>query len=305
MVSSRRTTAVLFATLAAVWGLSFVAARAALADVSPVLLAAFRFDIAAVVMTGYAVATTRDWVPSEPRDWATVLVGGGLSIALHHALLFAGQRHVTSAVAAVVICLDPILTAAFASFLLPRERPSGTDGAGLLLGLLGVGIVARVSPDALLRTDTLGVALVFLAAAAFALGAVGTQRLRGDLPIQSMLAWMMLIGAPILHATAVVLPGERLAAVTWSWTAVAGLAYLAVVAAGAGYFLYFELLDRVGAFEINLVAYATPVFAAVGGWLVLGERLRPQTVAGFAVIAVGFAIVKRDAIRAELTPSGR
>ena len=300
MVSSRRTTAALFIGLAAVWGLSFVAARAALTDVSPVLLAAFRFDIAALVLLGYAVATTSDWFPSDLREWATVIVGGVFSIALHHALLFTGQQHVTSAVAAVVVCLDPILAAVFARFLLPQERLSRTDAVGLLLGAIGVGIIARVSPDTLLQTDSFGVALVLLAAAAFAFGAVGTQRLRSTLPVQSMIAWMTAIGAPILHATAIVLPGERLTAVTWSWTALAGLTYLAVIAAGVGYVLYFALLDRVGAIEINLVAYATPVFAAVGGWLVLGERIRPHTVVGFGVIILAFTIIKRREIRAEL-----
>lgn len=60
--------------------------------------------------------------------------------------------------------------------------------------------------ERLSRTDGVGLLL----------GAVGTQRLHSNLPIQSMLAWMMLTGAPILHATAIIRPGEQLTAVTWS-----------------------------------------------------------------------------------------
>lgn len=145
-----------------------------------------------------------------------------------------------------------------------KERLSQTDGVGLLLG------------------------------------AVGTQRLHSNLPIQSMLAWMVLTGAPILHATAIIRPGEQLTAVTWSWTALAGFIYFAIIAAGAGYFLYFASLDRVGAIEINLVAYATPVFAAVGGWLVLGEQRQPHITVGFRVIVLGFTMIKRHAIHAEV-----
>lgn len=301
MVSSRHTTAGLFVALAAIWGLSFVAARAALVDISPVLLAAFRFDIAALLMTGYAVVTAQRWLPATRSEWAAVLLGGVFSIALHHALLFAGQQYVTSALAAVIISLDPILAAAFARFLLPHERLSWTGGIGLLLGIVGVGIIARPSPGAAAQTEAAGVGLVFLAAAAFAFGAVSTQRLRTAFPVESLLSWMMLVGAPLLHATAVVLPGEAVAAVTWSRTAIAGLGYLAVVAAGVGYLLYFELLDRVGAIDINLIAYATPIFATIGGWVVLGERLQARTAIGFAVILVGFILVKRHAITAELT----
>jgi drug/metabolite transporter (DMT)-like permease len=168
----------------------------------------------------------------------------------------------------------------------------------LLLGVTGVGIIAGPARDAVLQTDVFGVILVFIAATTFALGAVITRRLRAGLPVQSMQAWMMLIGAPLLHVAAFVLPGERMAAVTWSWPALAGLAYLAIVAAGVGYFLYFELLDRVGAIEISLVAYATPIFAAIGGWLALGEQIHSHTIIGFSVIVIGFIIIKRRALRA-------
>lgn len=120
----------------------------------------------------------------------------GLFVAAHHALLFAGQQYVTSAVAAVVISLDPVLATAFAALLLPGERLSGVGVVGLLLGLGGVAIIAGLSPGALLEADVAGVGLVFLSAAAFALGAVLTRRLRTGLPARSMQAWMMLVGAP-------------------------------------------------------------------------------------------------------------
>lgn len=300
MVSSRITTVVLFFVLAAIWGLSFVAARAALRDISPVLLAAFRFDIAAFLMLSYAILTTSNWFPSTQDEWVTVLFGGILSIALHHTLLFIGQQHVTSAVAAIVMSLDPLIAAVFARFLLSQKQLSPLGGLGLLLGIAGVGLIGGLSPDAVSKTDIVGIVLIFFAAVAFALGAVVTQRLHSGFPVQSMQAWMMVVGAPLLHGTAFVLPGEELAAVTWSWTAIVGFGYLAIIAAGLGYFLYFELLNRVGAIEINLIAYATPIFAAVGGWVMLGEPIQPRSILGFGIIVIGFAIIKRNALRAAL-----
>lgn len=299
-MSSRVATAGLFLLLAAVWGTSFVAARAALADVPPVLLAAFRFDVAALLVMAYAVVTTSDWIPSRRVDWCSVALGGLLFVALHHALLFTGQQYVTSAVAAVLVSLDPVLATAFARAALPRERLSRTGGIALFVGLLGVVIVAGPAPDALRRSDIVGSFFVVLAAAAFALGSVTTRRLRTDLPVQTLQAWMLFVGALLLHALAGVVPGERLAAVTWSRSAVLGLGYLAVVAAGVGYFIYFELLDRLGPVEVNFVAYVTPVFAALGGWIALGEAIRWRTVAGFALIACAFVLLKRTALAAEL-----
>jgi len=301
MVSRRYITAGLFVALAAIWGSSFVATRVALSEFTPILLAAFRFDIAAVIMTSYAAATTPRWIPTTHREWSTVIIGGVLFIAVHHAFLFAGQQYVTSAVAAVVICLDPILAAVFGRVLLPEERLSRIGLIGLGFGVLGVSIIADLSSNVLRGTETIGILLVFVSAAAFAFGAVITRRRRTDLSIQSMQAWMMIIGAVVLHGIAFLSPKETIAALSWSWSALAGLVYLAVIAAGVGYFLYFELLSRVGAIELNLVAYATPVFAAPSGWLVLGEQVHIQTLAGFISIVIGFVLVKRHALKTEVS----
>ncbi len=297
---SRHTTAGLFVVLAAVWGTSFVAARAALPFVPPLPLAAMRFDVATLVVFAYAVVTAERLRPRTREGWASVLVAGLLFVAVHHALLFAGQRYVTSTVAAVVVSLDPVLAAGFAWALLPDEGIGAVGAVGLTLGLLGVGVVASPDPDALLSADVVGIGLVFLSAAAFALGAVLTRRYRTTLPVQSMQAWAMGVGAVLLHVAERLLPWPGFGAVDPTPTAAAAVLYLAVVAGGVGYLLYFELLDRLGPVEINLVGYVAPLFAALGGWLLLGEAVDPSTVAGFCLVVAGFALVKRDALRAEL-----
>ena len=297
---ARLRTLVLFVVLAALWGTSFVATRAGLPYIPPVLFAALRFDIAGTIMLAYALVSTDRWRPRAKEEWTTVALGGSLFVAAHHALLFVGQQYVTSAVAAVVISLDPVLAVAFAYLLLPDERFTSIGGVGLGFGVLGVGVIAQPAPGVLVTTNVLGVALVFGAAAAFALGAVLTRRFRTTLPVQSLQAWMMLTGAPLLHATSFILPDETIAAIEWTETAIVALVYLGVVAAGVGYLLYFELLDRLGPVEINLVGYLVPVFAALGGWLVLGEQLAVTTMIGFASIFIGFALIKREAFRAEL-----
>lgn len=296
---ARYRTVGLFILLSVIWGLSFVASRAAVQNIPPMLLAAIRFDIAGLVVLGYAVSTTEQWRPRSRADWVVIGLGATFFVALHHAFLYAGQQYVTSAVAGSIISLDPILAAAFARVLLPEHRISMTGSVGLGLGILGVGIIADPDPGRLLSADVRGVILVFLAAAAFALGAVLTERFRTELPVQSMQAWMMILGASMLHIASFTAPSS-ISALQWTTSALIGLAYLALVAGGAGYLLYFELLDQVGSVEINLVGYTAPVFAAIGGWLFLGEALDLGTAIGFCSIVIGFVLIKRDAFRAEM-----
>lgn len=298
---SRYRTTGLFVLLAALWGSSFVATRVALSDVPPILLAALRFDIAGVFMLWYAIMSTDKWRPSTRSGWIEVSVGGVLFVAAHHALLFIGQQYVTSAVASVIVSLDPVLAVVFSSLLLTTERLSWNEIVGICLGVFGTTFIANPTSRTLASADIRGVGLVFLAAGAFALGAVITKRYRTSIPVQSMQAWMMLIGAALLHAASVGLPSESLELVTWSPVALAALGYLSIICAGGGYLIYFTLLDRIGPVQINLIGYVAPVFAALNGWVFLGEPITAAVLFGFVTITIGFVIAKYDEIGEEVT----
>jgi len=289
----------LFLTLAAVWGSAFMAIKAGLAFFPPVLFAAIRYDVAGVIMLGYAAWATDQWRPRTRGEWALALVGGALMIAGYHAFLFVGEQGTTSAAAAVIVSLSPVLTTGFARALLPSERLTVLGVVGLLLGLLGVGVLARPDPSNLLAESVLAKGLVFCAALSFALGSVLTRRIDARLSIETMEAWSMLLGAALMHAVSAGL-GESFADIAWTPGAFWALGYLSLAASAVGFLIYFDLLDRLGPVEINLVSYVAPVFAALSGFVFLGELIDAYTVAGFLIIVVGFVLVKRDAIRQEL-----
>jgi drug/metabolite transporter (DMT)-like permease len=297
--------AALFLALAAVWGSAFVAIKAGLeAGFEPVLFAAVRYDVAGVLMLGYA-AYVADWRPRSRADWTVVGIAAVLMIAAYHAFLFVGETnpYVTSAVAAVVVSLGPLLTTGFARAFLPDERLSWVGTAGLLLGLVGVVVLANPDPSNLLGTSTVGVLLVFAAATCFALGSVLMQRVDDDLSIETMEAWAMVLGALLMHAISLA-RGET-QTIPMNQDALIAIAYLSIAASAAGFLVYFELLERLGPIEINLVSYVAPVFAAVVGFLLRGVPVTVHTAAGFAIIFAGFCLLKRRAIANELGKLGR
>ena len=298
---SRYRNLALFLALAAIWGSAFMAIKAGLNYFPPVLFAAIRYDVAGVLMLAYAAWVVDDPIPRTRGQWALVAVGSTLLIAGYHVLLFLGESDpaVTSAAAAVIVSLSPVLTTGFARVLLPDERLTAAGVVGLSFGLLGVVVLARPDPDAVLTGGVVAKLLVFGAATAFALGSVLTRRIEASLPIETMEAWSMLGGAVLMHAISLAL-GESFAGVTVAVEGLLALAYLSLAASALGFLIYFDLLDRLGAVEINLVSYVAPVFAALAGWLFLQERLSVATAVGFALIFVGFLLVKRRAIRSEL-----
>lgn len=299
---------VLFLCLAAAWGAAFMAIKAGLGAPgapgpffeTPVLFAAVRYDVAGVLMLAYATVVLDDPLPRTRTQVAEVAVGATFLIAAYHAFLFVGELNTTSAAAATIVSLSPVLTTAIARGLLPSERLDLTGVAGLLLGLVGAVVIADPFGQAdLLGANVVGKLLVFAATLSFAFGSVLTRRLDSGLDIEAMEAWSMLGGALLMHVVSVAL-GEPVSSVDLTTEAVLALGYLSVVASALGFLIYFDLLDRLGPVEINLVSYVAPVFAAVTGYLFLSETIDVTTVAGFLVIVVGFVLIKRDAIRAEV-----
>jgi len=291
--------AILFVALAVAWGSAFTAIKAGLEYFPPILFAAFRYDLAGLLMLGYAAYATDQWVPKGRTDWIVVGIGGSLLIAAYHIFLFVGEQGTTSAAAAIVVSLSPILTTGFARAFLPDERLTTLGIIGLLVGFVGVGVLSNPDPSNLLDPRTVSLFLVFLAAASFALGSVLTRRFDDNLEIETMEAWSMLLGAVLMHGVSLG-ASESVADVQWTAEAVLALLYLVVVASALGFLIYFDLLERLGPIEINLVSYAAPVVAAATGLLFLSETPTVYTGIGFACILVGFALLKRDALRDEV-----
>ena len=292
-------TAGLFVLLSFFWGTAFVAISAGLAYIPPVLFAGLRYDLAGIIVLAYALTATEGWRPHSRADWLTVAVGAVLVIALYNAFLFIGQQEVTSGVAAIIIATNPILAAGFSRLLLPQERLTPLGTVGLLAGFVGVGLVVAPTPSNLLASELVASGFVLLAAVSVALGSVLMQRIDSDISTEGTVAWACVFGALGLHLLSFGLPGESLGQADLTVEALVAVVYLSVFASAIGYFIYFDLLGRVGAIEINLVSYAAPLFATLFGWLLLNETITLQTVVGFLVIAFGFLLLKREALRTQ------
>ena len=72
------------------------------------------------------------------------------------------------------------------------------------------------------------------------------------------------------------------------WAALLGISALSTALA---YVLYFIILTRAGAGNVLLVALLTPLFAIALGVFFLGETMAPEAWTGFAIIALGFAVM--------------
>lgn len=305
VLSSPTGLVVAFLLLATLWGISFVAIEAGLAYFPPLLFAGIRYAIAGVIVLAYAAVVSDRWRPHGRTEWLGIGIAGTFVIAAYHGLLYVGELYVSGAVAAVIVSLAPVLTAAFAAVLLSSGRLGSFEVAGFAFGLLGVVIIADPTgadlltgeANGTLSPELIGVGLVFLSTVAFSLGAVLLRPLRTDLPVAALQGWAMVLGAGLLFGGAAVL-AESPAAIVWNTTSILSLTYLTVLSGVIAFLIYFALLDAVGPTQLHLVGYAEPVVAAAGSWLLLGHVIEAEAILGFLSILVGFAAVERREIAA-------
>lgn len=300
-VPARYRNAGLFILLAALFGGSFVAIKTGLRELPPVLFAGLRFDLAAVVLLAY-VAVTRPrstWLPRTSGDLLGIAAAALFLIGLNNGLLFLGQSTTTPAAASVMYGLNPILAPVFAWWLLgDRISRIGALGIGVALG--GVILIVQPSPSTFTNASAVGQLLVLGAAAAVALGSVLLQRVAPRMESISLTAWAMAVGALLLHATSLAVGEAPASVIGLTPVTVGSLLVVGILSTALAYPIYFHLIGQVGPVRANLIAYVVPVFAALTGWLLLGETVSPWTAIGFLVVVAGFGLVERDTIRDEL-----
>lgn len=277
--------AILFISVAWIWGGSFVAIEVGLHTFPPLWFAGLRYLVAGVVVSSIAIASGR-FVPRGRDEWTAIGLVGVLVVALYHGFLFMGEGSVSGPVAAVVVSLSPVLTGVIAGAVLPGEGLTKSDLAGLVLGVTGVLIIADPTGGSV---DLAGVALVFVGVLAFAFGSVGLKAMDTDLPNAAMQGWAMLVGATLLVGGAVV-RGEQFPTGHIPQEALVSFGYLTIVAGVLGYLAYFSLLSRIGPMQVNLIAYLEPVTAAMVAWGAMGHAPTSAMAGGFALVFGGFAL---------------
>src|SRR5438128_10420138 len=137
-------------TLCIVWSSTWLVIKVGLRDLPPISYAAIRFVIAVIVLLAVSAGRVRLF-PQRASDYVVLAFTGVLMFAVNYGLLFWGELHVSSGLAAVLQATIPIFGMVFAHLMLPDEplRLQKLLGAHVALG--GAPIIC----ERLLRVDGL------------------------------------------------------------------------------------------------------------------------------------------------------
>src|SRR6266481_7724351 len=93
-------------TLCAVWSSTWLVIKVGLQDLPPISYAAIRFVIAVIVLFAVSLGRVR-LLPRRGSDYAILALTGVLMFAVNYGLLFWGELHVSSGLAAVLQATIP------------------------------------------------------------------------------------------------------------------------------------------------------------------------------------------------------
>ncbi len=276
------------------WSTGWISARAAVIDSDPLTFLAARFTLAFAVFASLAVMTRAPW-PVRGIDAVHAMVSGVLLHAIYlGGVWWAVGQGVPAGISGVIAATQPILTALLAPMLI-RERISGKQWAGILLGLVGVLVVLAPRLAQAQGTD-LAKLNVALGVNLFGMLAVtlGTFYQKRFIPTADLrtTATLQYVGAapPTLLAAWLMEPAMRL---TVSWTSV-GTMLWSVLAISLGAIMLYLWLIRSGAVSrAASLIYLVPAATALEAWLLFGEQLSSVQMLGIAITVAGVALATR------------
>jgi drug/metabolite transporter (DMT)-like permease len=271
------------------WSTGFIGAKYALPYIEPFTMLLIRMLLTLVAFLGLILVFKSEW--PRPRDAMHQLVVGSLIHAGYLGGVFAAIKLGMSAgMAALIVGLQPLLTALFARLFL-GNRLNARQWLGLGLGLIGVSLV-------LLQRENTGVdglaggALIAIVVALFSISigtlyqkrfGQGSKLLTGSFfQYLATACWMGVLSF-----------GFETQQITWSLTLILALAWLVVVLSIMAILLLMVMIREGEAARVASYFYLVPPVTALEGWLLFDERLSALALTGIVITVVGVYLVVR------------
>ena len=284
--------------LGAMWGSSFLFIKVSVAEVSPVFVVACRLMFAVLTLLVALPLVGRGSGGKKGEAslagqvaglWRPFLVLGVSNAVVPYLVIAWGTQFLPSGTAAILNSTVPLFTAVMVGVLpwFGDERLGLLGVAGILLGMLGVGVLAGgfggLTGD--LHTMLLGAGAILCGSASYAVGGLYAKRRMKGVPVKVSAVGQNLGGFLVILPFALFFLPDRLP----SMPVVGSLIGLGAVGTGLSLLLYFRLIANVGATRTATVTYLVPIWALAYGTLLLGEGISASDVLGMLLILAGVA----------------
>ncbi len=279
-----------FVALGLIWGGSFLFIKVGLRDLSPTVIVLVRSASGAAALALIMLVTRKPFFTDFGRRLGLFVFMAVTNALLPWVLIAWGEEHISSGLASVLNSTTTLWAAIFIYWVIPAERPSLLNYAGVLIGVSGV--VILVIPDLTahgLSGSVAGAVAVVLASMSYAVSALFVRlRMRGMNVYEQSLGQLVVTALIALPIAAPALPQVHLA-----WLSIGAVLALGVGGSGVAYLLYFYTMQTLGPVRATGVTFVVPITAVFWGVVLLHESLTLVSVVGMVVILTGIVLANR------------
>jgi drug/metabolite transporter (DMT)-like permease len=267
-----------------IWGSTFVMVKDIIEQVPPMLFVAVRFTLGAVALV-LVVTLLRKWRGFSMRElaWGS---GIGVILGLSYTLQTVGLQYTSASHGAFVTGLLVVLAPIMGIFVL-RQMPGIWPVLGVFLATLGLGLLSLRFEEGI-RLNW-GDVIVLGGAFGFALQVVLVSKVASWCdPLRMSMVQVLMAG--LFNALGALLfesPVMGMAPEIW-----AGAAFLGLMATALAVTIQVSVQSFTTVVHASLIYTMEPVFAAVFGIWLQGDRLGPIALTGAALIVAGMVIAE-------------
>ena len=274
--------------LCIIWGTTWIFIKLGLADLPPITFAATRFTVAIILLLPVLLIWKLEF-PKGKQIWTLIFITGFLQFFFNYGLLFWGEQHISSGLAAVLQATIPAFGLVLARIYVGEEITS-LKVISILLGMIGVAVIFYEQLNLNGTLALLGSLAIVAGAFGAAYASVLTKaKLQGFNPA-AMVFCQMLIGLVPLWIVGLIIEGNPLK-YRWNLNAVVCVFYLAIMGSIVAFWLYYWLLSKIDVTKAMMIAFVTPLVAVFVGSF-FGEKLQSQAIlGGILILASVFLIV--------------
>lgn len=278
--------------LCLIWGSQQVMIKWAAVDIAPVMQAAFRSGIAAVLV-GLLMCWRGGWAQLG-STWRAGLLAGAL-FGLEFLFIAEGLKLTSAAHMSVFLYTAPVFTALGLHFMLPSERLRLLQWLGIALAFAGIALAfaGGLSLDQLDGRVLLGDAMAVLAGLMWGATTVVVRAWRlSEAPATLTLFYQLMVGFVGLLLMA--LFSGQIGAVSFTPLALGSVLFQGLVVSFFSYLTWFWLLRQYLASNLAVFSFITPLFGVTFGVLLLDEPLSVNFVVGAVMVLGGVVLVSAE-----------
>jgi len=271
-----------------IWSTGFVVARFGMPHAPPFTFLSWRYAFSVLAFGVWILWSRAAW-PRGRAQWLHLAVTGTLMHAGYLGGVWAAVKGGLGAgTSALVVGLQPVLTAVWQSARGTHHHVDRRQWLGLLLGLAGLVMVVwqKVGVGEVTASN---LSLAVMALFSITAGTLYQKRFVAPCDVRTantvQLAAAFAVGLPIA-----LLEGGS---VDWHREMIGAMAWSVLVLTLGGSSLLYLLIQRGAATRVTSLMYLVPPCTAVLAWLLFDEALGPLVLAGIAVTAVGVGLVVR------------